>query len=77
MPGGCVKVKESTDNGSSTNPFVLIAPKGRQSISVGMLAGCLSVMLQMQCFPGCELVYNNEYRWTILKEMGKDINKYV
>ena len=27
MPGGCVKVKESTDNGSSTNPFVFDSPK--------------------------------------------------
>ena len=52
MPGDCVKVKESTDDGSSIYPF------GWQSISVGVLVGCLSTKLQIQCLPGCELVYN-------------------
>ena len=52
MPGDCVKVKESTDDGS------LIYPFGWQSISVGVLVGCLSTKLQIQCLPGCELVYN-------------------
>ena len=46
----------------------IIVPKGWQSISVGMLVGCLSAKLQMQCLPGCELVYN---RWIILKRDGK------
>ena len=64
MPGDCVKVKESTDDGSSIYPF------GWQSISVGRLLGCLSTKLQIQCLPGCELVCN---RWIILQEMGKDI----
>ena len=68
MLGDCVKVKKSTDDGSSTNPLVLIVPKGWQSISVGMLVDCLSAKLQMQCLPGCELVYN---RWIILKRDGK------
>ena len=52
MSGDCVKVNESTDDGS------LIYPFGWQSISVGVLVGCLSTKLQIQRLPGCELVYN-------------------
>ena len=29
MPGDCVKVKKSTDDGSSTNPFVFNSEDGK------------------------------------------------
>ena len=75
-------MKESTDDGSSTNPFIFDSSK--RTVTVKHYRRYISRLFVSKVtniiFSGCELVYNSVYnsvyKWIISKEIGKDI-KYV
>ena len=64
-------MKESTDDGSSTNPFIFDSSKRTVKHYWRYDSKVANII-----FSGCELVYNSVYKWIISKEIGKDI-KYV
>ena len=71
-------MKESTDDGSSTNPFIFDSFK--RTVTVKHYRRYVSRLFVSKVtniiFLGCELVYNSVYKWILSKEIGKDI-KYV